>query len=167
MRKAFAALAGALALCALAPLGAARAQQDVVSCAEGISAQGAKSAGCLIQPQATATAAEGSHVFKSTGQATLVDFQVNSGATAVWVMVLDAAVAPTGSGAAIAGCTTATTARPCVAKWYQLAINSTLNVTWAPGPFPQLQTGLVLACSSTGPFTITYSTTCTFSAEAM
>jgi hypothetical protein len=156
------------ALLAFAFPGAAPAQQEVFPCAQGISGQGAKSAGCLIQPQATASAIEGSHVFKATGPVTLVDFQVNntSGST-VWVMVFDAAAAPTGAGAAVTGCTTAAAARPCVAKWYQLVTNATINVSWAPGPFPQLQTGLVIACSSTGPFTLTYSANCTFSAEAM
>jgi hypothetical protein len=155
------------ALIALACVGGAKAQQDVISCAEGISATGAKSAGCLIQPQTTASTVEGSHVFKAN-QATLVDFQVNNtSASIVWVMVFDAAVAPAGGGAAVTGCTNAAAARPCVAKWYQLAANATLDKSWQPGPFPQLQTGLVIACSSTGPFTLTYSANCVFSAEAM
>jgi hypothetical protein len=143
------------------------AQQPVLSCAEGFNSSSSTSSACLIQPQATSTATEGSHVFKASGPVTLVDFNVNNGAGAAWVMVVDAATAPTGSGAAIAGCTNAATPRPCVVKWYQVAANTTVNASWIPGPFPQMQTGLVILCSSTGPFTVTYATTCTFSAEAM
>ena len=142
------------------------AQQAVKLCAE--TPNSPQSCGTTIQPQATATAVESSHVFKTSGPSAAVDFQVNntSGST-LWVMLIDAAVAPTGSGAAIAGCTTAATARPCVAKWYQIGANQTLGVSWSPGPFVWLQTGQIVACSSTGPFTITYSANCTFSGEAM
>ena len=146
----------------------AHAQAPVANCAKGTSAADADSYACLLQPQASASAVESSHVFKTTGPATAVDFQVNntSGST-LWVMVFDAATAPTGGGAAVTGCTNAAAARPCVAKWYQIGANSTIGVTWSAGPFVQLQTGMVVACSSTGPFTLTYSANCTFSGEGM
>ncbi len=147
----------------------AEAQNLQRLCAEGISRDGAGlSCATVIQPQATASAVESSHVFKASGPSTAVDFQVNNtSATALWVMLFDATTAPTGGGAAVAGCSNAAAARPCVAKWYQIGANSTLGVSWSSGPFLQLQTGQVLACSSTGPFTLTYSANCTFSAEAM
>lgn len=154
-----------VAIMACAP---AFAQQPVVNCAKGVSAQSADSYGCLLQPQTTASAVESSHVFKATGPSTVVDFQVNNTtASALWVMLFDAATAPTGGGAAVTGCTTPAASRPCVAKWYQVAANSTISVTWTAGPFLQLQTGQVVVCSSTGPFTLTYSANCTFSGEAM
>ena len=146
----------------------ALAQAPVANCAKGTSAAQADSYGCLLQPQTTASAVESSHVFKATGPSTAVDFQVNntSGST-LWVMLFDAASAPTGGGAAVTGCTNAAASRPCVAKWYQIGANSTIGVTWAAGPFLQLQSGQVLACSSTGPFTLTYSANCVFSGEGM
>jgi hypothetical protein len=100
------------------------------------------------------------------GPTTLVEFQINNtSGSIVWAMVIDAASAPTGAGAAIAGCTSGATARPCVAKWYQVPANSTLGVSWSPGPFLALQAGALLACSSSGPFTLTYTAICTFSGE--
>lgn len=157
----------ALLLCLLAP--AVHAQTAVKHCAEGVGRNGTDlTCATVIQPQATATAVESSHVFKASGPSTAVDFQVNNtSASVLWVMLFDAAVAPTGAGAAVTGCTTNASARPCVAKWYQIGANSTIGVSWSPGPFPTLLTGQVVACSSTGPFTLTYSVNCTFSGEAM
>lgn len=142
------------------------AAQVVKLCAEGGS--GGSSCATTIQPQATASAVESSHVFKSSGPSTAVDFQVNNTSAGVlWVMLFDAATPPTGAGAAVTGCSNAASARPCVAKWYQIGANSTIGVSWSSGPFVQLQTGQVVVCSSTGPFTLTYSVNCTFSGEAM
>ena len=142
------------------------AVQDVTLCAPGTTASSADSCAHLIQPQATASALESSHVLKSTGPATLVGFQVNNTtASAIWVMVFDAATAP--SAGTVTGCSAASSSRPCVIKWYQVAANSTLSEKWIPGPFPQLQTGIIVACSSTGPFTLTYSANCTISGLAM
>jgi hypothetical protein len=120
--------------------------------------------GPLIQPQ-TSSAVESSHIFKTTG-GTLAGFQVNNTAgSSLWAMVFDASTAPTGGGAAVTGCTTPSASRPCVLKWYYFGPTSTIGVSWASGPFIQSQTGIVIACSSTGPFTLTYSANCTFSAE--
>lgn len=144
----------------------AYAAQDVTLCAQGVTAGSSDSCAHLIQPQASASALESSHVLKSSGPATVVRFQVNNTtASAMWVMVFDASTAP--SAGAVTGCATYGSSRPCVAEWYQVPANSTLNASFSSGPFPQLQTGLVLACSSTGPFTLTYSANCTFSGEAM
>jgi hypothetical protein len=160
---------GAAVFALIASFGLAQGQGVQKSCAEGTARDGLSlTCATIIQPQATASAVESSHVFKASGPSTAVDFQVNnSSASALWVMLFDAAVAPTGAGAAVTGCTNAAAARPCVAKWYQIGANSTIGISWAPGPFLQLQTGQVIACSSTGPFTLTYSVSCTFSAEAM
>lgn len=152
-------------LCAALPVSAQGIER---LCAEGTNSQGATSCGTVIQPQATASSVESSHVFKTSGPSTAVDFQVNNtSASTLWVMMFDAATPPTGSGASVTGCTNAAAARPCVAKWYQIGANSTIGVSWASGPFPSLQTGQVVVCSSTGPFTLTYSSNCTFSGEAM
>lgn len=138
-------------------------------CAEGSNANtGNQSCATLIPPQATSSAIESSHVFKGSGPSTAVDFQVNNtSASSLWVMLFDAATPPTGAGASVTGCTNAVASRPCVAKWYQIGANSTIGVTWSSGPFVTLQTGQVVVCSSTGPFTLTYSANCTFSGEAM
>jgi hypothetical protein len=122
--------------------------------------------GPLVQPQTTASSVESYHIFKTSGG--FFGFQANNtSASSIWVMVFDASVAPTGGGAAVTGCTNSAATRPCVLKWYYVGANSTLGVSWTSGPFPQVQTGLVVACSSTGPFTLTYSVNCTFSAEVM
>lgn len=161
-------IASALFLFALLTMQPAYSQGIERLCAEGTSASGAQSCGTVIQPQATASSIESSHVFKASGPSTAVDFQVNNtSASTLWVMLFDAATPPTGSGAAVSGCTNAAASRPCVAKWYQIGANSTIGVTWSSGPFVSLQTGQVVVCSSTGPFTLTYSANCTFSGEAM
>lgn len=164
MKRLLAALLGTTLLLALA--GSAHAQGVTKICAEGAGRDGFNSpCATVIQPQTTATAAESSHVFKPAGPANVVKFQVNTGGSAVWVMVFDATTAPTAG--TVTGCSTVAATRPCVAKWYQVAINSTLTDSWGSGPYLSLQTGMVVACSSTGPFTLTYSATCVFSAEAM
>jgi hypothetical protein len=161
-------LAAALAIAAAVFLGSAAAQEPVRPCAEGISPNNQQTCGTLIEPRASATAVESSHVFDSSGPSTAIDFQVNNtSGSSLWVMLFDAATPPTGGGAVVTGCTNAAATRPCVAKWYQIGANSTIGVTWAPGPFLKLQTGQVVVCSSTGPFTLTYSANCTFSGEAM
>lgn len=167
MRHKLGLLAGVMALAILAAASPVRAQQIMRLCAEGESPSG-QSCATTISPQVTASAVESSHVFKSTGPSNAIDFQVNNtSSSSVWVMMFDAPSAPAGGGAAIVGCTNQISARPCVAKWYQLAANSTIGVTWSPGPFTNLLTGQTVVCSSTGPFTLTYSANCTFSGEAM
>ena len=139
----------------------AMAQQTVKNCASGPSGA---SCSTIMLPQVS-SAIENSHIFKSTAS-TVVDFQVNNtSGSAIWVMVFDAATLP--SAGTVTGCTVASSSRPCVAKWYQVAANTTLGVSWNPGPYPSLQVGQILVCSSTGPYTLTYTTSCIFSGEAM
>lgn len=99
---------------------------------------------------APSAALESSHVLKSAG-GSLYDFQVNTGGTAVWVMVFDLSSAPSNG-----------TVTPV--KWYQVAINSTLSVNFDAGPI-LFQNGITMVCSSTGPFTLTLTSTCVFSGE--
>ncbi len=137
-------------------------------CAEGISGAGNFSCATTIQPQATGTGIEASHTFKATA-ANVVDFQViNDPTSAVLVMLIDGATVPT-DGTVLTGCVNATTPRPCIAKWWQLAVSTTLSVTWSPGPFLALQAGMILVCSTpaTTFFTKTGSAHCLFSGEAM
>ena len=102
-------------------------------------------------PVTPSGAAESSHVFKAAA-GVLYGFQVNTGASAVWVMVFNATSAPA-DGAVTP------------IKWYQVAANSTLTVTYIPVAI-QLSTGITIVCSTTGPFTKTASSTCVFSGEA-
>jgi hypothetical protein len=97
----------------------------------------------------SSSAAEASHVI-CAGSCALTSLQVNSGASAVWVMAFDATSAPADG-----------TVAPI--KWWQLATATTLNVAW-PNPV-KLNSGLVLVCSTTGPFSKTASSTCEFSAD--
>jgi hypothetical protein len=103
-----------------------------------------------MPPQAPSTAAEASHVFKA-GPGWLPEFQVNSGAVSVWVMLFNAVAAP-GDGAVTP------------VKWYQLPAASTLGVSFTPVAL-QFTTGITAVCSTTGPFTKTATATCTFSGE--
>lgn len=144
----------------------ARSQEPVKPCAEGFSADGSnQSCGTLVQPQMTASTLEASHIFKSTGPATVVEFNVNSTSAAVSVILFDAAAVP--ANGAVTGCVNSAAARPCIARVWQLAASSTLAATWSPGPFLKLQAGMIVACSTTAPFTFTASATCLFSGEAM
>lgn len=98
---------------------------------------------------APSTAAEASRVLCATA-CLLSGFQVNSAGTAVYVMLFDATSAPD-DGAVTP------------VKWYRLATESTGSAIWTD-PM-RMNTGAVLVCSSTGPFTKTASATCTFSGE--
>jgi hypothetical protein len=68
-------------------------------------------------------------------------------------MLVDAAAVPAAGGAVVAP-----------VKWWQVAVNSTLAVSWAPTAL-QLANGIILLCSTTGPFTYTATSTCEFSGE--
>jgi hypothetical protein len=118
-------------------------------------------------------AVEASHVFCASG-CQVYGGQVNTDSTgAAWIMLLDAAAAPNaGAGTiAVTGCTSAAAARPCVLKWYQIAPSSTLGISdfFMLNAASRLPTsaGLVVVCSSTGPFTLTYAAHCVFSFETM
>ena len=109
------------------------------------------SAQVLSRNVAASTAAEGSKVGCVVG-CIATNLQVNSGGTAVWVMVFDATTVP------------ADGASQTPIKLWQMAINTTLNHAWVNGL--RLINGFVVVCSSTGPFTKTVSNTCTFSVDA-
>lgn len=144
-------------------IGASNAQEVTKLCAQGQNALGQQTCATILQPTVSA-AVESSHTFK-VGAATAIDFQVNSGASALWIMLFDSSTVPTNG--TVSGCANQAAARPCIAKWYQVAANSTIGVTWSPGPFLALQTGQVVVCSTTGPFTLTLSSTCVISGEGM
>lgn len=99
--------------------------------------------------QAPSAAAESSRVLCATS-CVLTGFQVNTGASAVWVMLFNATAVP--SNGAVTP-----------VKWYQVAANSTAAVAW-PSPI-SLTVGATVACSTTGPFTQTLTATCTISGE--
>lgn len=99
------------------------------------------------------TALESSHIFK-TAQGILVDFQVNiqtCASSPCWVLLIDASTVPADG-----------TVTP--AKWWQVSANTTLGVSFALNPL-LLTSGIILVCSTTGPFTKTATAQCLFSGE--
>lgn len=50
-------------------------------------------------------------------------------------------------------------------RFYQVGANSTLPVMWAPGPPLHFKTGLVIGCSTTGPFTLTATAQCAIAGD--
>lgn len=76
--------------------------------------------------------------------------QVNTGATAGWLMLFDASSIPADGVVA-------------PKKWWQIAINTTLDRTFTP-PLA-MATGATLVFSATGPMTKTGSPTAVFSGE--
>jgi hypothetical protein len=106
------------------------------------------------------SAAEASHTAK-TAAGTLFSFHTDTGSAAVWVMVLDGTAVPS-SPTTLSGCVNATTARPCLLSRYQFPANNSYSVDWDVTPL-RFTTGLILLCSSTGPFLWTTTNTCIFS----
>jgi hypothetical protein len=121
------------------------------------------------QTQATATAVESSHTFCTTTPCQFFGGSVNTTTTAVWLFLFDANAVPTGGGAAISGCLNAAAARPCWLKAYQVPAGITYglaNFFSSQGNFLlPVKSGFIAACSTTGPYTFTLSSTCTFSFE--
>jgi hypothetical protein len=124
-----------------------------------------------VVPQGVSTTTESGHVIKAA-RGNLIGFQTNnwSVSTGLTIMVLDASTVPSnGSLVACTGLPNQT--NPCVIKWYGIAAapsaaeSSVLGANWASGPLPIFLNGLVLVCSTTGPYTLTLSANCTFSAE--
>jgi len=143
--------------------GTASAQSPTSLCASGIAGTGAPSCAATLNPVGMPSAVESSHVLKAAA-GTLIGFQANNtNAAARTVMVFDAASVP--ADGTVVGCANAQTARPCLMKWYQVPANQTMGVTWAPGPYPIFQSGIVFVCSSSVAFTKTASADCTFSGE--
>lgn len=113
----------------------------------------------------TSTAVESGHVFLSQSGGNANNFyggQVNTHASSVWVFLIDGTSIP--ANGTLGGCGDSVHASGCVAKWWQVAANSTISIDAAFGPIG-LQNGAVLVCSSTGDFTLTLSATCLFSGD--
>jgi hypothetical protein len=113
---------------------------------------------------------EASHIFCTSG-CEIYGGQVNLDSTgANWILLLDASTTP--ANGLLTGCTVAATPRPCILKWYQASVSTSINIT---NLFPfngssRLPTsqGFVAACSSSSdPFTLTASTHCLFSFEVL
>lgn len=96
-------------------------------------------------------AAEGSHVLKTSG-GQLYSLYVTTGATAGFLMTFNATSAP-GDGAV--------TPVECV----QVPANTTVSVSFGPGPPDAYATGITAVFSSTGCFTKTVSATAFFKAR--
>lgn len=97
---------------------------------------------------AASTALESNHVLSASAK-TFFGAQINTTSAAEFVMAFDATSLP--SNGAVT---------PKLV--WQVAANSTLSVGENPGiPFT---TGIVLGCSTTGPFTLTASALCMFAA---
>ena len=112
-----------------------------------------KDPGGAIVPVASA-ALESSHVLKGSA-GNLYGFQVNfgtCGSPPCWIMLFDATSLPA-NGAVTP------------IKWYQVGANTTATITWEPGPALRFNNGLVVGCSTTGPFTLTATAQCAISGE--
>ena len=96
------------------------------------------------------TALESSRIL-GTGSRQLIGFQVNMTA-AGWVMLFDSATVPADGPVT-------------PVKWWQVAANSTLAVSWGADAPLLLLNGCTLVFSTTGPFTKTTSASATFSGE--
>ena len=95
----------------------------------------------------SSTSVEVSHVLKASAGTFLGAQANNTSSTAVWVMLFDLASAPA-NGAVTP------------VAWWQVPPNSTQSISESPGI--ATANGIVLACSSTGPFTLTLVASCTF-----
>lgn len=99
-----------------------------------------------LTPVTASSALASSQVLKGSAGA-FYGAQVNSTSAAEWVMLFNATVLP--SNGAVTP-----------VAWWQVAANSTLSISEGIGL--SLSTGIVLGCSTSGPFTLTASTLCTF-----
>jgi hypothetical protein len=157
-------LAALLALLLALPAGA---QQQTISCASNVAHT---SAACEAVPTGVSAAVESGHLIKNSG-GVLIAANLNNWGTSsgVVVMALDAAAIP--ANGTLAACSGVNNANGCIMAWYGLPTApsasqpSTLQVNMMPGPFMRFQNGIVFVCSSSGPFTLTLSSECTFSAE--
>ena len=101
-----------------------------------------------ITPVAASSSLESSHILKGSG-GNFFGVQVNTTSASEWVMLFNATTAPSdGAVTPVA--------------WWQVNASSTLSVSEMPGL--ALSTGIVIVCSTTGPFTKTASALCTFGA---
>jgi hypothetical protein len=101
-----------------------------------------------ITPVTASTTLESSHILKGSA-GNFFGVQVNTTSASEWVMLFNATTAPAdGAVAPVA--------------WWQVNASSTLSISEMPGL--ALSTGIVLVCSTTGPFTKTASALCTYGA---
>ncbi len=98
---------------------------------------------------------------RAAGQ--LFDFQLsNVAGTATWAFAIDSATVPVNG--VIAGCSVSAQP-PCLLKAYQLSpTGATIGVSWIPSSL-LFFAGIVIACSTTAPPTLTLSETCLMSGE--
>lgn len=99
-----------------------------------------------LTPVTASTAVESNHVLKGSA-GTFYGVQVNTTSAAEWVMLFNATTLP------------ANGAVTPVAVW-QVPANTTLSIS--ENPAFTMSTGIVIGCSTTGPFTLTASALCTF-----
>jgi hypothetical protein len=95
----------------------------------------------------SSTTTEDSHVLKNA-PGVLYDFTVNSGGSALWIMLFDAIAKPA-NGSVL----------PAYA--FQVPINTSLILTFGVTPW-RFFTGCTIVASTTGPFTLTASATASF-----
>lgn len=144
------------------------AQQPVRICADN--SEGTACA-TMVQPRIPSAAAEGSHVFKTTA-GNLIDFSVNNLSTTggLTVFLFDSATVP-GNGAVTSCATAPSVPGTCLLKVYGLPAapsstqTGTIVVNWQPGPWLHFYSGIVAACSSTAPPTLTISANCWFAGD--
>ena len=143
------------------------AQQPVRSCADN-----ALGTGCatIVAPLAPSSATESSHAFK-VGAGTLIAFSVNNlSGGGLTIFLMDAAAVP--ANGAVATCAPGPQiTTPCLIKAYGLpaAVSSAQTATdvinWAPGPLLHFYNGIIAACSSTAPPTLTLAASCWFAGD--
>ena len=101
-----------------------------------------------ITPVAASSSLESNHILKASG-GNFFGVQVNTTSASEWVMLFNATTLP--SNGAVTP-----------VAWWQVNASSTLSVSETPGL--TFGTGVVIGCSTTGPFTLTASALCTFGA---
>lgn len=162
-------LAFGLFLCGLIAgcmIGQARADDVVINCVFNAQHTGTV---CETTP-IVSTAQEPSRYIKNgAGNLIAIDVANWSQTTNLTLMLFDAPLTATPQGGTVAACSPSPNAS-CLIKWFSVpTANSTAPGTfsrlWYSGPMLHFLNGLYVACSTTGPTTLTLSNSCTFSAE--
>jgi hypothetical protein len=99
-----------------------------------------------LTPVTASTSLSSSQVLKSSA-GTFFGAQVNTTTAAVFVMLFNATSLPSNGAVTPIG-------------WWQVPANSTASIAEAPAA--SMGAGITLGCSTTGPFTLTATSTCTF-----
>ncbi len=124
---------------------------------------------CELTPTVS-TAIEANRMLKSSpGVLMGLDVANWSQTQNLTVMLFDAPLTATPQGGTVAACPPSPNAS-CLVKWFAVATaNGTapgiFTRAWYSGPPLKFNNGLYVACSSTGPTTLTLVPQCTFSAE--